>query len=155
MDNSKIDCATYIVYRIIAPKLIELRHEILRPGFPPASASFEGDDDPLSWHMGAFEFGPSEKLLSCASFLPSRWYGKPALRLRGMATRTNLQGKGIGTTLLQESEDMIVEHSETRLFWCDARESAISFYEKLGWAIASDVFEIETVGPHRKMVKQR
>ncbi len=39
------------------------------------------------------------------------------------------------------------------MWWCNARSTAIRFYEKNGWRIVSDEFIIEKYGPHRRMVK--
>ena len=36
-------------------------------------------------------------------------------------------------------------------FWCNARTTAIGFYEQAGWSTATDVFDIPTAGPHVKM----
>lgn len=38
------------------------------------------------------------------------------------------------------------------LVWCNARTSAIGFYEKLGWQVVSEPFDVLTAGPHVKMV---
>lgn len=49
----------------------------------------------------------------------------------------------------------IVEHSEySTLLWCNARVVAIPFYIADGWKIVSDVFEIQTVGPHVIMTRE-
>jgi ribosomal protein S18 acetylase RimI-like enzyme len=50
-------------------------------------------------------------------------------RLRKFATATEFQGRGIGTKMLKhilsDLESKGVSH-----FWCDARESAMGFYER-------------------------
>ncbi len=79
--------------------------------------------------------------------------GTPAWQLRGMATDTLYQGRGVGARFLAESERWLVERIDTRLFWCNARVPAVSFYEHSGWQCISQVFEIDTAGPHRKMKK--
>jgi hypothetical protein len=42
------------------------------------------------------------------------------------------------------------------LLWCNARRTipAAGFYQKQGWTIVSDIFEIPTAGPHVKMSKR-
>ena len=42
-----------------------IRHQMLRPGRPVETCYFEGDDDELSFHLGAYIDG---KLASVASF---------------------------------------------------------------------------------------
>ena len=41
-----------------------------------------------------------------------------------------------------------------RLFWCNARVPALAFYQRQGWQIMSEQFDIPTAGPHRKMTKR-
>ena len=79
---------------------------------------------------------------------------EPAWQLRGMCTDNLYQGRGFGGQLLVCAEAAILKNSDTRLFWCNARVPAIPFYQKHGWQVDSDVFDIPTAGPHRKMVKR-
>jgi ribosomal protein S18 acetylase RimI-like enzyme len=37
--------------------------------------------------------------------------------------------------------------------WCNARTSAIGFYEKLGMKVISEEFEIPVIGPHKVMIR--
>ena len=45
----------------------------------------------------------------------------------------------------------ITGETKIQMFWCNARLAAIPFYKKLGWKIASELFEIPTAGPHYRM----
>ncbi len=69
-----------------------------------------------------------------------------------MAVDETLHGTGVGKALLKYSIREIESLSDVRLFWCNARVSAAGFYEKMGWKAASEVFMVEGVGPHLKMV---
>jgi len=80
--------------------------------------------------------------------------GQPAWQLRGMATDSELRGRGVGRALLLVAEKTIIERSDVRLLWCNARLDAVVFYEKQGWRSVSEVFEVSTAGPHRKMTKR-
>ncbi len=117
---------------------------------PREEAIFAGDDLPTSRHFAAFE---SDKIaVGCASFHLNSWENQPAYQLRGMATDPHWCGRGIGTQVLGAAMRAIRSDSAVALFWCNARLAALGFYKKLGWAIASERFEIPTAGPHYRMV---
>ena len=145
------------VFRTTIEKILQLRHDVLRAGLPFETAHFDGDEDPDTWHIGSFlvdDYGnQTGDALCCASYMLNEWEGKPAWQLRGMATKPALQGYGLGKQLVGAAEKLIGASSPVHAFWCNAREPAVGFYEKQGWKIVSDVFEIPTAGPHRKMVK--
>src|SRR4029077_11920273 len=113
-------------------------------------AHFDGDDDPSTRHLVA-EF--DGRIVGCATILRRPWNARPAYQLRGMAIAPEMQGMGIGTKLVAQLERFVHDEGFTLQFWCNARTPAASFYEKLGWQIASDEFHIEHAGPHVKMVK--
>lgn len=92
-------------------------------------------------------------LVSCGSFMLNSYKEEPAWQLRGMATETGFQSKGFGGNLLVCAESAIVKNSNVQRFWCNARVPAIPFYQKHGWKIDSEEFDIPTAGPHRKMAK--
>jgi predicted GNAT family N-acyltransferase len=137
--------------------IINLRHRLLRAGMPFETAQFPGDDDTSTQHIGVFyPWLPDENapLVSCASFMLNTYKEEPAWQLRGMCTDTRHQGHGFGGKLLNCAETAIVESSKVCLFWCNARVPAIPFYERHGWVVDSEVFDIPTAGPHRKMFKR-
>jgi len=37
------------------------------------------------------------------------------------------------------------------VLWCDAREVAFGFYERLGFGFMNEMYELPDVGPHRTM----
>ncbi|MBI1369120.1 MAG: GNAT family N-acetyltransferase [Planctomycetes bacterium] len=127
-----------------------LRHRELRAGLPFESAIFEGDDLPTTLHFGAFI---ENENVGCATFMAQPWNGQPAMRLRGMATRADMRSRGIGAGLLRFAERTLIAREGPRQLWCDARIGAIRFYEANGWAIASELFEVPTAGPHYKMTR--
>lgn len=138
-----------------ATEIIALRHAALREGMPRSAAQFDGDHGPSTQHYGAFDAGPfGSHTLCCVSYMPTDFEGQPAWQLRGMATRADVRGGGIGRRLLTFAEASLREVGPLRQMWCNARSHAVGFYEKQGWAIASDAFHIETVGPHFQMTKR-
>ena len=131
-------------------EIIDLRHRVLRAGLPRADAMFPGDDLPTSYHFAAF--AKAKEAIGCTTFHLNSWQNQPAFQLRGMATDAAWAGKGIGRALVTYAITTIKTASPVHLFWCNARLIAIPFYEKLGWQIASERFEIPTAGPHHRMV---
>jgi GNAT superfamily N-acetyltransferase len=140
-----------IVRRTAADEIIDLRHRVLRASLPRHEAIFPGDELSTSIHFAAFANG-DPAVLGCATFHLNTWENQPAFQLRGMATDPAWVGKGIGTAVLSFAIESIHSASPIRLFWCNARLIALPFYEKLGWRIASERFEIPTAGPHHRMV---
>ena len=60
----------------------------------------------------------------------------------------------MGRQLIGRAEEALAREGRAGLLWCNARLPAVGFYQKLGWAAVSDVFEIPTAGPHVKMTKR-
>lgn len=151
-----MDAANEIaICRVSIDVIIELRHRMLREGLPRDAANFPGDDDESTWHVGLFypfRDGSDAPVVTCASFMLNSYKEQPAWQLRGMCTDEEHQGRGFGGRLLDCAERAIIANSLARLFWCNARVPAISFYERHGWKVDSGVFDIPTAGPHRKMV---
>jgi predicted GNAT family N-acyltransferase len=137
--------------RVAVAEILPLRHRILRPGLPFETARFDGDDDPGARHYAAVSAGEP---VACLSLMPSEWEGQPAWQLRGMATDSGEQGRGLGRTLLELAVAEAASDHPERGFWCNARTSAVGFYEKLGWRVVSEPFDVPTAGPHVKMVWQ-
>lgn len=145
------------IRRVSIDLIIGLRHRILRAGLPVEAAQFPGDNEVSTWHIGLFYSAPPDEnvqVVSCASFMLNSYKEEPAWQLRGMATDGPHQGKGFGGRLLACAEAAILKQSNVRRFWCNARVPAIPFYERHGWVVDSDVFDIPTAGPHRKMFKK-
>ncbi len=139
---------------ITAAETVAVRWPILRPGFPPETAIFDGDDAPQTCHLGSFMDG---RLCGVASIflakLPERPSIENAWQLRGMATLPEVRGTGAGRALLTACEDATRSRAAT-LIWCNARVSASEFYRKHGWDIIGEEFDIPTVGPHYRMMRK-
>ncbi len=133
-------------------EVLALRHAELRPGLPLESARFDGDEAPDTLHIGAFL--PDGQNIGCGSFMPNRYEGRPAYQLRGMATRGDWVGRGVGKSLLDFAQGYLRGHSLIGQLWCNARVTACGFYQKQGWQIVSDEFDIPTVGPHYRMARE-
>lgn len=147
---------------ISAAEARPLRSEILRPGQPPDSLVYPGDDVPGSFHAGAFAEGeivgiatvyPEPMPPESAAALPDVGFDpNNAFRLRGMATRATLQGAGLGRAVLTRCIEH-VRDAGAEVLWCNARVGALGFYERLGFATVGDEFDIAGIGPHYVMWK--
>jgi len=136
-------------------EITHLRHQVLRQGLPLEAAIFEGDLDPASRHYGAFiSNSPAPRAAGCATLHLNQWLDESAWQLRGMATAPDFRGRGLGRDILGFIEADIQAIQPIRLLWCNARVPAIRFYQRLGWQLVSDEFEIPTAGPHVRMVKR-
>ena len=141
-----------VVRRATAEAVVDLRHRTLRIGLPRASAVFPGDERPGAYHVVA-EAGGNVVVVGCATVHASEWEGAPAWQLRGMATDPALRGAGVGRAMLTYLEHLLLDETDVRQMWCNARVPAVGFYERLGWRVASDPFEIPTAGPHVRMTR--
>ena len=69
---------------------------------------------------------------------------------RGMATEPSKQGKGYGKMVLKGVIDYLTKETQSEILWCNARTTAFEFYEKMGFTIVGDEFDIPNLGPHKK-----
>lgn len=136
--------------RAAVREILDLRHRVLRPGKPMESAEFPGDGQAGTQHFAAFHGG---RCVVCLTLMRSEWEGRRAWQLRGMATDASVQGRGFGTQLMRFAMEDVKQEGWADLFWCNARLAAVSFYERNGWRIASEAFDIPPIGPHHKMVR--
>lgn len=136
-----------------AQETYPIRHEILRPGWPLESAHFDGDNDASTFHLGIDLDG---HLASVASFyLRSSDLLRESVQyqLRGMATLTAYQGKGLGSALIGAALPALRQRG-CDVLWCNARESAIGFYGSVDFVTIGPRFNIPAVGPHYVMFRK-
>jgi ribosomal protein S18 acetylase RimI-like enzyme len=74
------------------------------------------------------------------------------MRFRKFACHKDYQGMGIGTQLLQHLFETVKTKYGCNLIWCDARESAKSFYTSRGMIEFGETFHKENV-PYIRMMK--
>lgn len=136
---------------VSASDVIDLRHRVLRAGLPRESAIFEGDLEPTTVHVAAFD--EAGEIVGCVTILRRPYLDAPAWQLRGMAVAPDLQRAGVGGALLRAVDAIVVASDFSRQLWCNARVPAVGFYERHGWQAIGDVFVIPSAGPHRVMQK--
>ena len=127
-------------------QMVDLRNEILRKPLGLSLKKEELDKEKDDILIGAFE---EDKMLGCC--LLTR-VDDNNVRLRQMAVQNNLQGKGIGASMLNFAENVARDAGYKNMVM-HARKTAIHFYEKLGYKICSEEFEEITI-PHYLMEKK-
>ena len=147
--NESIDSSSQpIVRRATAEEVWPLRHAVLRAGLSFDTAKFDGDLNDTTRH---FAVCSGQTVLSCLSLFQSTWNDSDAWQVRGMATAATHQRQGLGQLLLMFAINAARQEKPSWPFWCNARTTAIGFYEQAGWSIETAIFDIPTAGPHVKM----
>ncbi len=126
-------------------QMIDLRMLILRKPLGLTFSEEELEKEKEDLLMGAFE---DDDMLGCCMLTR---IDSATVRLRQMAVKTGLQGKGIGRVLMQFAENLSRDHGYSRLVM-HARKTAAGFYEKLGYKICSEPF-MEVTVEHYEMEK--
>lgn len=142
----------------------ELRDSVLRPDVArpvdwpgldgPAAATFAVFAPPTAAPNG-LALAPSEPIVT-VSVVPAacRWRPEAARpwQLRAMATAIGWRGRGVGAPAVAA----VVDHIRAEggdLLWCNARLGARTFYERAGFAIEGDQFDVTGIGPHLPMAR--
>ncbi len=130
-----------------------LRLKVLRPGGILEDVDFANDRLAGGFHLGV-QIG--EHRIAVGSFYPE---AHPALtgwkqfRLRGMATHPDFQGQGAGAKLIAFAlEHLKAQHAD--VLWCNARVKAKSFYDRAGFVVHGELFDIPGIGGHYVMYRR-
>jgi GNAT superfamily N-acetyltransferase len=140
------------IVELEAHEVCELRRLILRPHQSASDCSHASDRAPGTLHVGATIAG---HLASIATILREPLEGDPSdedWRVRGMATLPEAHGLGLGGMVLRPC----IEHAEAkgaRLIWCNARSPAVGFYQRFGFEVRGDEFQLPDIGPHYVMIR--
>lgn len=127
-------------------QMVKLRMDILRQ---PLGLSFTDEElarEKEDILIGAFD---DDDLLACCLLTRA---DNNSVRLRQMAVQNNLQGKGIGASIMSFAENLARDKGYQKIVM-HARDTAIGFYEKLGYKVKGDGF-IEVNVPHHVMEKE-
>ena len=124
---------------------VQLRDLILRKPlglqFSPDELEAEKDAHHLACYRG-------ERLVGCLVLQP---LADGDVRMKQVAVVADLQGQGVGTALVEQSE-MLARRLGFRRMILHARETAVLFYDRLGYSTIGDRFEEVTI-PHWIMEK--
>lgn len=130
-----------------------VRHPVLRAGKPIESCFFDGDNLETTTHFGLFDVDKLTGVISVYQNKNLIFNADIQFQIRGMAVLQEAQAFGYGKQLLEKAEaDCIAKNAD--LIWFNARESAVGFYQKSGYQIAGDSFEIAGIGTHYVMYKK-
>jgi ribosomal protein S18 acetylase RimI-like enzyme len=132
---------------------IIVRHPVLRLGKPVSTCHFEGDDLPTTSHFGLNLDNRLIAVISAFEVKNKYFTEENQYQIRGMAVLEEFQNRGFGEQLLQYCENEI-RIKKGELIWFNARQTALGFYKKSGYAIIGDQFEIPDVGTHYVLYKK-
>jgi predicted GNAT family N-acyltransferase len=136
---------TVTVEEVAAGVTYPLRGAVLRPGRP---VEIPGDDDPETFHLAART--AEGQVVGVLRFHPSPcpWReARQAWQLRGMATDPAVRGTGAGRALVAAGLARVAARGGD-LVWCDARAAAVGFYERMGFTVVTEPYEMAPIGPH-------
>jgi ribosomal protein S18 acetylase RimI-like enzyme len=145
----------FTIERVTSDLVRPLRHEVLRSGRSFESTAFDGDDHPSAVHLAAClvtRDGVGD-IVSVGTAYPDPppWetVESEPWRIRGMATKDALRGRGIGANVLGS----LVDHAREQggdLIWCHARIGAVEFYRRAGFVVIGETFD-DGVALHQSM----
>ncbi|KAI2464783.1 GCN5-like N-acetyltransferase [Annulohypoxylon bovei var. microspora] len=152
-----------VVRPVSAHQTYALRRDVLWPNKPLAYVQLP--DDETGQHFGAFisrgpainnpgqdndsstsgskdndkdsDCGSGEELVSIISLFIDDRSGEA--RFRKFATARAWQGRGVGSELLAYIIEAAASKGATKI-WCDARESALGFYQRFGFGGEGELF---------------
>jgi predicted GNAT family N-acyltransferase len=107
---------------------LDLRHRILSPHKSIDSIILAEDDS--GQHFGLFK---DMQLISVISL----FIENDMAQFRKFATETTEQNKGYGSILLNRVIEESIKNNVKNL-WCNARITALGFYEKFGFEVVSE-----------------
>jgi ribosomal protein S18 acetylase RimI-like enzyme len=126
-------------------EMVRLRDEILRRPLGLSFTQEELEKEQGNLMMAALDDG---KMLGCCMLVEE---GPKTVRLRQMAVRNDLQGKGVGKALIQFAENLARDQGYEKITM-HARKHALGFYEKMGYRVSGSEFQEITI-PHYVMEK--
>jgi predicted N-acetyltransferase YhbS len=109
---------------------------VLRPGFPESAVHTDRDDAPDTVHLAAFDGDDVVGVVTMfAELLPDD--PRPAMRFRWMAVDETRRGTGTGQALMRHAA-VVAHEGGYELMWAHGRETALGFYERLGFRVIGD-----------------
>jgi len=143
--------AEFTVVEIAADETHALRLQMLRNDTPSAIVTFPEDDLPGTLHLGVRD--TDGHIVAISTWIPRQFHDRPAVQLRGMATAAHLQGRGVGAILVEAGCARAA--ATAPLVWARARDTALGFYLRHGFAVDGDGFiDEQTQKPHHLIVRR-
>ncbi|GLX78543.1 N-acetyltransferase [Thalassotalea insulae] len=118
------------IQKITWQQALPVRHCVLWPTKPLSFCKITSDE--TADHYGAFI---NDKLVCVASI----YIDGDNARLRKFATLPAFQSRGVGSKVI---EHIVSELKKLKIsyFWCDARTTALTFYQKFGLDVQGPEF---------------
>lgn len=126
-------------------QMVELRRQILRKPLGLDFTEEDLDKEKEDLLIAAYE---DDEMLGCCILTETN---PRTVRLRQMAVKAGLQGKGIGRVLMQFAENIARDRGYKKLCM-HSRKTSAGFYERLGYTITGEEFTEVTI-PHYNMEK--
>jgi GNAT superfamily N-acetyltransferase len=134
---------------ISAQETRPLRHLVLWPHIEKTEdCVIDIDNREDAIHIGAFE---NDQLISVCSLFElssQRINQAKQYRLRAMATHPNFRGMNAGKRVVQFALEL-TRNMGFDVLWCDARQVALGFYEKMGFTLIDEWYEVPKIGLHK------
>ncbi|MEO6537543.1 MAG: GNAT family N-acetyltransferase [Ferruginibacter sp.] len=127
-------------------QMVQLRLLILRQPLGLSFTNEELEKEKDNILIAAFD---EEEMLGCCMLIE---LDENTLQVRQMAVNNNLQGKGIGASIMSFAENLSRDKGYKKLIM-HARNTAIGFYEKFGFKVNGSEF-LELNIPHHIMEKK-
>jgi len=144
---------TYTVTSVELTDIMQLRVAVLRQGTPATDCNYPEDNYPDVVHFGIIHEGNAIATSSWFMKECPEKLGITAMQLKGMAVADELQGAGLGALLIDAGMALANERGAT-IAWARARDSAMGFYERLGFASTGAGFmDGPTAMPHHIVVR--
>ncbi|MFK7759085.1 MAG: GNAT family N-acetyltransferase [Phycisphaerales bacterium] len=132
-----------------------LRQRVLRPYLTVHEVAMEHDVLPSTFHVGAkvcVDHTGIDEVVAIMTVMRDPLPGSEsgAWRIRGMASSPEMRGKGSAGVVLKFG----IKHAwsiKHETIWCNARRVAYGFYERFGFELIGDEFDIPGIGPHKVM----
>ena len=115
------------------------------------ACGIEPDIKRSTFHLGAVD--DDDNILGTATFISEKnenFRDNKQYRLRAMATHPSARGTGLGEKIILESIAKL-KRKKVEILWCDARIEATGFYDKMGFSVVGDIYEVPEIGPHKLM----
>lgn len=119
------------IEQVTVEQVLPVRQQVLWPNDTIESCIVDGDKSAL--HIAAYI---EEKIVCVASIYTEK---NGVFRLRKFATLEVYQGQGIGSKVINFIIKELTQQKAQSL-WCDARETALSFYKKFDFYPISERF---------------
>ena len=145
---------------ISAEETRPLRYRVLWPHKQDANECvIDIDQAPGARHVGASD-REGQRVGVCSLFdqrsdrFPSALPATDSVyRLRVMGTIPEVRGAGAGAAIV-EFASAWCRQRDVKWLWCDAREVAFGFYQKMGFDFVSGPYQVPTIVTHRMMARR-